>query len=61
MRFARSRLVLMLILGVTTERAEEGLDLAAVKNAPNVIETTDGSALRALADLQADPGMTRNP
>ena len=35
----------MLILGVTTERAEEGLDLAAVKNAPNVIETTDGSAL----------------
>ncbi len=45
MRFARSRLVLMLILGVTTERAEEGLDLAAVKNAPNVIETTDGSAL----------------
>lgn len=31
MRFAQRRLVLMLILGVTTGHSEEGLDMAAVK------------------------------
>ena len=44
MRFARSRLVLMLILAVATGRAEAGLDRAAVKNAPSFIETPEGPA-----------------